>query len=56
MSNVGSVGEDGGDNYYEINIHVDELGSDYDVEQLASKIKRELYNDGMYRNVNTIAL
>lgn len=45
-----------GDNYFDIQIHVDELSNDYDVDQLSDKIRRELYNDGMYRNVNTIHL
>lgn len=45
-----------GDNYFDIQIHVDELSNDYDVDQLSDKIRRDLYNDGMYRNVNTIHL
>ena len=38
---------------YEI---VDEIGSDYDVDQLSERIKQNIYEDGMYRNVNTISL
>lgn len=45
-----------GDNYYEINIAVDELSNDYDVDKLATKIKTMIHQDGMYRNVNTINL
>ena len=45
-----------GDNYFEIYIDVDSLSNDYDVEQLASKIKRMITNDAMYRNVNSINL
>lgn len=45
-----------GDNYFEIHIDVDSLSNDYDVEQLASKIKRMITNDAMYRNVNSINL
>ena len=44
----------GGDNYYEIHIEVDEIANDYDVEKLATKVKKIIANDGMYRNVNTI--
>ena len=43
-----------GDNYFNISITVDELSNDYDVEQLASKIKEEITKDAKYRNVNTL--
>lgn len=43
----------GGDNYYEINIDA-EIANDYDVDRLASRIKQQIYSDGMYRNVNTL--
>ena len=43
-----------GDTSIEINIQVDQLASDYDVEQLAEKIKTEIYDDSAYRNVNSI--
>ena len=43
-----------GDTNIEINITVEELANDYDVEQLADKIKNEIYEDSTYRNVNTI--
>ena len=46
----------GGDNYYEIEINVDSLNEDYDVEQLADKIKAMIYEDSVYRNVNTVHL
>ena len=46
----------GGDNYYEIEINVDSLNEDYDVEQLADKIKSMIYEDSVYRNVNTVHL
>lgn len=45
-----------GDSYYEIHIEVDELNNDYDVEQLASKVKRMINEDARYRNVNAISL
>ena len=43
-----------GDAYYDIDINVDHLNNDYDVDQLASKIKRIIYDNGSYRNVNTL--
>lgn len=42
-----------GDNYFDINIQAD-IGSDYDVDKLASRIKKIIFEDGQYRNVNTI--
>ena len=45
-----------GDNYYDIDISVEKLEDDYDVEQLADKIRRMIYDDATYRNVNTINL
>lgn len=46
--------EKGGDNYYDIEINVESLGKDYDVEQLADKIRDMIYEDSMYRNVNSV--
>lgn len=43
-----------GDNYFDIEINVDSLNDDYDVEQLADKIRGMIYDDATYRNVNTI--
>ena len=43
-----------GDNYYEVHIEVDKLESDYDVEQVADKVKRMINSDARYRNVNSI--
>ena len=45
-----------GDNYFNIDINVEKLEDDYDVEQLADKIRRMIYDDATYRNVNTINL
>ena len=53
MGAQGAGGINGGDTYYEFNIDA-ELGSDYDVEKLADKIKRMIYSDSSYRNVNAI--
>ena len=43
-----------GDNYFDINIAVDSISNDYDVEQMANKIKNIITEDSMYRNVNSI--
>jgi hypothetical protein len=44
-----------GDNYFDIDITVEDIGDDYDVEQLASKIRSMLYDDATYRNVNALS-
>lgn len=44
-----------GDNYYDIEINVDSINDDYDVEQLANKIKSMIYEDSIYRNVNMVS-
>ena len=43
-----------GDNYYEISINVDKMNSDYDVEQVANKIKKMIVNDAKYRGVTSV--
>ena len=48
-------GGKGGDNYFNIEINVDELANDYDVDQLADRIKKQIYDDSSYRNVNAIS-
>ena len=45
-----------GDNYFDIEINVDKIESDYDVEQMANKIRGIIYEDASYRNVNAINL
>lgn len=45
-----------GNNYYTIDINVDQLSSDYDVDQVANRIKQIIYNDAMYRNVNAVGI
>lgn len=50
---AGVIGSGGGDNYFDIDISA-ELGSDYDVDQLAERIKKQIYDSGTYRNVNTM--
>lgn len=51
-----NVSGNSGDNYFEIHIDVDSLNNDYDVEQLATKIKKMINDDARYRNVNSINL
>ena len=46
--------QNGGDNYYNFDIKVDQLASDYDVDKLIGKIKNEIDKDARYRNVNSI--
>lgn len=43
-----------GDMYFNIDINVDEISNDYDVENLSKKIKQELADSAMYRNVNLV--
>lgn len=43
-----------GDMYFNIDINVDEINNDYDVEDLSKKIKQELTDSAMYRNVNLV--
>lgn len=42
------------DSYFDIDIHVNRLDNDYDVEQMANKIRSMIYEDATYRNVNAI--
>ena len=59
LSNSTSVSDGSttsGDNYFNIDINVDEIGSDYDVDQLLDRIKAQIVEDASYRNVNAINL
>lgn len=51
-----SNSENSGDNYYEIHIEVENLSNDYDVEQVADKVKQIINDDARYRNVNAVNL
>ena len=58
LKNVGSTkktDEKNGDTYYEIHIDVEKLSSDYDVEDVANKVKAIITQDAMYRNTNMIS-
>ena len=48
--------QNNGDTNYDIDINVESIGNDYDVEQLASKIKGLINEDARYRNNNAINL
>lgn len=37
-------------------MNVDEIGSDYDVDRIANRVKDIIYNASTYRNVNTLSL
>jgi hypothetical protein len=57
INTLGSTStQNNGDCSYDIDINVESIGSDYDVEQLASKIKRMINSDARYRNNNAISL
>lgn len=58
LSDMGSLDklQNGGDNYYNFDIKVDQLANDYDVDKLIGKIKNEITKDAVYRNTNAIHL
>jgi hypothetical protein len=48
--------ENNGDTSFDIDINVESIGSDYDVEKMASKIKSMINQDARYRNNNAVSL
>ena len=40
----------------DVDINVDSISSDYDVDRLSERVKEDIYNDMMYRNVNVVSL
>ena len=44
----------GGNIYLNLDMHVDEIASDYDVDRIANRVKDILYDASSYRNVNTL--
>lgn len=57
INTLGSTStQNNGDCSYDIDINVESIGSDYDVEQLASKIKKMINSEARYRNNNAISL
>ena len=51
-----STTQNSGDSIYDIDINVESIGSDYDVDQLADRVKSLINEDARYRNNNTISL
>lgn len=45
-----------GDSIFDIEINVDSIGNDYDVDQLAERIKYLINEDAKYRNNNVVSL
>jgi hypothetical protein len=48
------TGDQNGNNYFDIEINVETLENDYEVEQIADKIRDMIYKDATYRNVNAV--
>jgi hypothetical protein len=48
--------ENSGDFTFDIDINVESIGSDYDIEQVASKVKTMITDTARYRNNNAISL
>jgi hypothetical protein len=46
--------ENSGDSVYDIDINVESIGSDYDVEQMAEKVKGLIVDASRYRSNNTL--
>jgi hypothetical protein len=55
-STSNSSTENNGDITYDIDINVETIGSDYDVEQVANKVKSLIGENARYRNNNTVSL
>lgn len=53
---IGTTTENSGDNTYDIDINVDTIGSDYDLDKLASKVRSMINSAAQYRNNNAISL
>lgn len=51
ITNTNSIG----DAYYNFEINVDQVASDYDIERVADTVKTIINRDGAYRNVNSIS-
>ena len=55
-STSNSSTENNGDITYDIDINVESIGSDYDIEQVANKVKSMIGENARYRNNNTVSL
>ena len=56
FSSTSTTTENNGDITYDIDINVETMGSDYNVEQVANKVKSMINEDARYRNNNAISL
>lgn len=56
IGNNTSTQENGGDINYDIDINVETISSDYDVDQIADRIKTLISNNARYRNNNAVSL
>ena len=54
LTNATPSKSSGGDNYFDIDINVEEISNDYDVDRMAERIKQNIYEDSTYRNVNAV--
>lgn len=56
MRNINTIPstEKSGDMYLDFHIQVDKMANDYDVDDMASRIKQIISQEAMYRNVNLI--
>ena len=55
LSSTSSINNSyGGDATYEININVDHINSDYDVDKITERVKRNIIKDSSYRNVTQV--
>jgi hypothetical protein len=48
------IAQKSGDSSFDIDINVESIGSDYDVERMAEKVKTMIVNASNYRNNNTL--
>jgi hypothetical protein len=55
-ASINTSTENNGDTIYDIDINVESIGNDYDVEQVANKVKSLINSDAHYRNNNVVGL
>ena len=60
VDNVNTISKDGnakgnGDNYFNVEVNVDEISNDYDVDRAIDRVKQAILEDSNYRNVNFIS-
>lgn len=53
---TGGTNQTFGDAYYTFQIQVDQLSSDYDVDQIIDRIQKRIEDSSRYRNVNAVNL